>query len=303
MALVRRQLVFTFTLKNGVFADGGTNQLILAGLRASVRIQNAGGIPGFPNAVVAIWGMTLSHMNRLSTLGQTIQDANFNTVKIEAGDEQSGLTTVFVGNILNAFGDFSQPPQVAFQIVAQSLYADAQLQATPSSFSGNVDVATVFQGIASKMNGGAGIPFRNAGVNGVTLSSPYMWGTLRQQLAQTVRAADISWNGGEDGTITIWPKLGNRGEAPVLVSPETGMVGSPSYTQWGLMVKTVFAPGIKNGINLSVDSTQIPATSGISWNVYTYHLSLDSLFPRGEWFATMWTLNPKFGTVTPVQGT
>lgn len=300
MTFVQRQVTLTFTLQKGTFAESGTNQVTIAGLRVSARVMNGGGTPGLPSAQIIAFGVTLSIMNRLSTMGNKIQEGNWNTVTITAGDIISGFTKVFTGNIINAYADFSQSPQVAMRIEAQSAGNDNIQTAKPASYQGNQDVGSIISTIAGQMNNGAGYPLNLSGVN-VQLSNPYLWGPLRQQLIQVIQAGNLAWNGIEDGTLGVWPRYGNNGKQTAIISPATGMVGYPSFIQTGLMVRTVFNPLIKNGSPVQVISTVLPVPTG-TWTVYANLTSLDAQVPGGEWYQTLWLLNPTLSgsLATPV---
>jgi hypothetical protein len=67
------------------------------------------------------------------------------------------------------------------------------------------------------------------------------------------------------------------------------------------MVRTVFNPLIKNGSPVQVISTVLPVPTG-TWTVYANLTSLDAQVPGGEWYQTLWLLNPTLSgsLATPV---
>jgi len=71
-----------------------------------------------------IWGMTLSKMNDLSTLGLKIVIGDpavlNNSVIVEAGDDDAGMSVVFHGTINAAWADFQSMPDCAFHVTANS---------------------------------------------------------------------------------------------------------------------------------------------------------------------------------------
>lgn len=71
MALIRRLIDATFELGEGSYGTSGSNNVTLSGLRVSANVQNAGG-RAMGSADVRVWGMTLSKMNQLSTLGMVV---------------------------------------------------------------------------------------------------------------------------------------------------------------------------------------------------------------------------------------
>lgn len=290
MTLVPRKIDVGFKLANGAFAETGTATVKLSGLRCSARIESAGGVT-MASMTLQVFGMTLSMMNRLSTLGIQVQLIPRNTVTVEAGDDISGMTQVFVGNITHAFADFSQTPQVPMTIIAHSLLNDSVRPVSPLSFQGKTDLATIAQKVVGNMNGGAGYPFRSNGIS-LQLSNPYLWGPPLMQLRQLIQAGALGFNGGMDGTIALWPRNGfNNIGGTSIVSPQTGMVGYPSFTPYGVVVRTVFNPAIKNGSQLSIISSILPVPTG-AWRVYALAHSLDAKVPRGDWFSTIWCNSP-----------
>lgn len=292
MALVQRKIDLTFQLAKGQFAETSTNSVKVSGLRVSARITNVGGMEK-TEINMQVFGLTLSLMNRLSTLGMAIQDGNWNTVTVEAGDDINGMTKVFHGNIVWGYADFTNQPQVPFVIQGFALANEALAPTIPQGFIGQQDVGQLAEKIVGKMNNGQGYPFRNNGVN-VSISGPYLWGPLYQQLTQLIQAADCHWNAGADGTISIWPKTGNPNANVAIVSASTGMVGSPSFTQKGIVLRTIFNPAIKIGSQLNVISAVVDVPKGL-WEVYYIGYALDAQVPRGEWFQTLQASNPSAG--------
>lgn len=303
MAFVRRLLTFTFTLgpapgqtgkpaqgqsvPTHVFAESGTNTVTLPPLRATAKIVKAG-TPSLGEAQIQIFGMTLSLMNQLSTLGQVIQLIPRNTVTVQAGDEGGAMSTVFVGTVLQAWADFDAAPTVPFYVVAHTLGAETVATLAPTSVRGSADVAGIMQGLAGAMN----CTFENSGVN-AKLSNPYFYGSPRWQANACAEHAGISWFV-DDTTLAIWPKNGSRnGDAP-LISPETGLVGYPSFMNYGLALKTIFNPLIRFGAKVQVQSSLKPACG--EWVVNSLSHDLSTQMPKGDWFSSMTAYNPKFPT-------
>lgn len=300
MAFVARLLQCTFTLGRGTFgADGSFNQVKLTGLRARAQIKRAGG-PGMSTLSLEVYGVPLTTMNTLSTLGFVATTYRRNGVLIEAGDS-NGLGAVFEGTITNAYPDFTSAPDVAFRVEAHTGLIGALAPAPVSSFRGAVDAAQVLAGIAAQWpagGGSTGVPFENNGVS-VILNDPYFYGSLRNQALAVVQHAGISWNGVEDGTLAIWPPGGSRGGAAPLVSKLTGLQGYPSFNSNGIRLRTIFNPSIGFGKNIVVDSalnTTLSAAAAnnqqsnqganapSTWTVFDMNHDLETLTPHGNWF-------------------
>jgi len=307
----------TQTNQPNTFAESGTNTVTLSGSRTSVRVENSGA-PADGRAQVKIWGMTPSLMNQLSTLGLVFNLVPKNTLTISAGQLVNGvlqMATVFTGTIWAAYGDYQAQPDVPFIFECLSGVADAVISAPPSSFQGSADVATMMSGFARQMNLG----FENNGVS-AKLTNAYFSGGAKIQAQKCAEAAGISWGIVDGSTLSIWPKGGNRNTPNVpVISPSSGMVTYPAFTQQGIIVKTVFNPLIAFGGLIQVESSllsgiaaaqpmqtnlQTPSSPSSTfpsqWAVNKLDLALDSLLPKGQWLSTIYAFNPGYAkTIIP----
>ena len=288
------------TNQPNTFSESETDTVTLSGLRTSVRVENSGA-PAGSTAHVDIYGMTPSLMNQLATLGIVINIVERNTLTITAGDAVNGLTSVFSGTITSGYADYNAAPDVPFRFECNAGLADAVVPASASSFPGPVDVATVMSGFARQLNLG----FEN---NGVTAQLPpsYFPGNVWTQMRA---CADHSGINAEpiNGVLAIWPKGSSRNATTVpLISKDTGMIGYPSFTQNGIIVKTLFNPQVAFGGLVGVSSivlagaaqsksaspsSVLPADG--NWAVYKLDHALDSQVPRGQWMSTVYAYNPK----------
>ena len=284
-SFTRKQIGVSIALGTGTFGESGATTVNLSGLRVSASIVKAGGA-AMGNAQIRVFGMPLTLMNQLSTLGLLITQVRRNTVTVTAGDA-NGMSTVFTGTINNGWTDFQGAPETVFNIEAYAGSVEAVAPIAPSSFSGGTDVATIMAGLAKTM----GLQFENSGVS-VQLSNPYLPGTGRQQAESVAKAADINWII-DDGVLAIWPKNTARTGSNPTVSPSTGLVGYPTYDSMGVILKTLFNPAIKYGSSIQVQSSLTPACG--TWSVYMLAHELESETPGGQWFTTMKAARP--GTV------
>jgi hypothetical protein len=211
-----------------------------------------------------------------------------NTVIIEAGDDISGMQQVFSGGITVAQADLNQQPDSVLNVVAHAglIYA-LQPNATGTdvftgytSYPASATIDTILSALAPQMN----LSFENNGVD-KTLDTPYFKGTIRDQVLAVIAAAGCEWNNGDGGVLAIWPRGGSRTKLTTttipLISPETGLIGYPSYSNLGIMVKTIFNPSIVFGGQIKVKSSQIQAN--YVWNVYGLSYDLESETPGGAW--------------------
>lgn len=289
MGFERRKIDVAFQLGEGNFGEGGSNQVKLSGLRVSSRIIKAGG-PSMGTANLQIYGMTLQKMNELSTLGMRPTTVRKNIITVEAGEENGAMSAVFTGNITNAWADFSNMPDVPFQVLAHVGGFDAVNPAKPTSLKGSISVATMLSSLATQM----GKSFENSGVD-VKLTNPYYTGSYRDQALAIVNDAGIQWNGLDDNKLAIWPAGSSRGGQVPLVSKTTGMIGSPAFTSQGIMVKSLFNPSIGFGSKIKVESFLKPACG--EWIVYALEYALDANFPGGQWSLQASAARPGYAVV------
>ena len=301
MAFVSRLLNVQFTLgqsptgQQQTFTGTNSNVLTISGLRASAKIKKVGGI-GKSQMNLDIYGMTLSQMSQLSTLGQQIQLVPRNTITVTAGDAISGMGTVFIGDVVNCYVDFKGMPEVVFRVEAYAMGAAAVIAVQPLSYPSGADVATVMSGIATQ----AGYQFNNYGVSQRLPTGTYLPGSARAQLLKVVKTTGISWNGGDNGTVNIWPKNGSIGGAvPVVAPPPKGqMIGYPTFAGNGyLVVRHIFNPLVAFGGQIQVQSSLPQANK--TWIVQKLDLALDSLVPKGEWTGVAYCQPSAFSAPVP----
>lgn len=300
MSFTQRLMNFTFTLadKNGTqtnFSGTNKNTVTLSGLRASCKFLKAG-FPQMGGAQMRIYGMTLSIMNDLSTLGQRLFLQPPNTVLVEAGDS-SGLGIVFWGVIQNAYIDFSAAPDVAFQVEAWTEANFAVLPTLPTSINGSADVVTILQGLANAAN----MSFENNGVANVQIPSLYLWGPVLKQIhdiadqVKNVVNVDIVGDA-PGGKLVLTLKNGHREGIVPLISADTGMIGYPSYTPNGIMVRTLYNRNVSFLKPIIVQSKFLPAANR-QWVVFGLDHDLDTMFPNGRWDSNIQAYDPTTGSI------
>ncbi len=273
MSFVRRIIRVSFDLANGEF-EGGGNSHVVEGLRTFATIEDTGG-PTQSRLELAIFGLPLSVMNQLSTVGTQYNKQYQNGIKVEAGDAESGMTLVFQGNIFTAMVDAQSMPQVCFRVVGMPgpFYANKPVE--PVSVQGSADVAGLMSQFAGKM----GLSFENYGVD-AKVANPYLPGTTWTQMLSLARTAGINVIVAR-GKMTIMKPEATR-PGTILVSPQTGMVGYPGFNQNNVIVASIFRPEIEYGSEIEVESDLTSACG--KWKVNRLELLLESEVPNGKWF-------------------
>lgn len=276
MTFAQRQIDVTFSIGKGSFGEDGFDNITLSGLRVSATVEKTG-LPGMNTAQVRVYGMTLSMMNQLSTLGKPQIFTRKNAVTIKAGDAVSGMAVVFTGTLQDAWAELRGAPDGFFVVMAHTGLLAQMKPVPPSSFPGSADAAVILSGLAEQM----GLSFENNGVS-VQLSNPYFPGTARMQAVSCAKAAGINMTL-DDDVLAIWPVGGHRGGTIPLISQDTGLVGFPAYAGGQQMaLSTLYNPSIRFGGQVDVQ-TSLTGANG-RWTVNSVHHHLESQTPGGAWF-------------------
>jgi hypothetical protein len=280
MSFIERQITITIQLGKGVFGESGFDTVTLSGYRCSVGIDRAA-MPFMGSASARVYGMPISVMNQLSTLGNPPFTAGrVNQITITAGDAKAGMFQIFQGIISNGYQDYDGMPVVCFVIEAIPGGVDFLKAASPTSFPGSPDVATILKGLAARFT--PPLAFQNYGVS-VQLNTPYLSGTLVDQVRAAIRAANIT---GEiyNGTLSIWPRNGSRPGNNTVISAATDLVGYPSFNGVQIMsMRTLFNPTLDFGQPVNLKSSLSNASG--TWYVNMLSHIVESLTPGGAWFS------------------
>lgn len=295
MTLARRAIDLVFNLGQGQQGADSADQITLTGLRVAVDIQLTGG-PSYGTASIRAFGVPLSVMNQLSTLGQLYPDIRRNTVTVIAGDDVTGKAAVFTGQIQEAYASFEGAPDTMFTVNAYPALLDALRPLPPTSSAGTVDAAVLMAGLATQM----GYLFENNGVS-VQLSNPYYPGTGRQQAEAIARAGGFDLVFDDQAvtgkTLAILPRNSVRnGTVVPRIAPDTGMVGYPAYVQNAILITSLYNPNVLFNGAIQVESS-IPAATG-QFKVYELSHELSSETDGGPWFTRMRCIT--FGREAPV---
>lgn len=283
--LTKKRLALTITLGTGEFGDTVGSTATVTGLRMSAEIVNV--IGNYQGTMqLRAYGLSPEMMNKLTTIGP-IATAMLgkNKVLLAAGDDVDGMSTIYEGSIINAWGDYNSAPDVAFNLLAQAGAVGALKPILPlSPGEASADVAQMMSTLAKEM----GLGFENSGVT-ARMSYPYFDRSGLAQLQAIASAADVEYTI-DRGTLAIWPRGGTRA-GDVLVSPTTGMIGYPSFSSQGISITTLFDRRIKVGNLVQVESSLAMARGG--WKALKVSHSLSSETPGGPWFTKVEGWNVK----------
>lgn len=281
MTFKKRRIDLDFQLGQGDFGKTGFDTVRVSGLRVTATVTRSGGAQ-MSELQMRVFGLPLDVMNRLTILNILRQyDARRNTVTFSAGDSD-GVAVCFIGNIVEAWADISQP-EGAMYVRAASGYLDLLQPVPPTSYKGAVDAAFILSGLAARMN--PPLTLENSGVS-VQISNPYLAGTLLDQIRSVAQAGGFNCVIDDvNQRLAIWPANAARGAQRTVIGPTSGLVGYPTYTQSGIQLTTVYNPAIAFGTEIQVASQLLPASGG--WTVAQVTHDLESEMPGGKWFTRL----------------
>ena len=281
MTFVRRKIELDFKLGKGAFGEAGEPTTVtVRDHRVQCEVSKVIG-PGMGEASVRVFGLRPSVLNELASLNQDVEGLRANRLVIRAGDEGAALSTLFEGQISLSRVDMNSAPNVALIVMAHAGLLEAVKTTEATSYPGSADAATILFNLAQR----AGLFFDNSSGATQMLSTPYFEGSYRDQIASCARAAGFGWII-DDKTLAIWPAGGARGGTPVVISPQTGMVGYPGYSTTvngrNLEVQTSFNPQLAIAQRVKVESALLVANG--TWFVWNLRHELSCEMPGGPWF-------------------
>jgi hypothetical protein len=272
----KKRLRFVITLATGTFGSSNNNQITLEGYRSIAEIDKAGGMM-MGELRARIFGVSQSDMNSCTLIQFKPGFYLKNTIVVFAIDGDSE-TMVFAGNVVNAWGDYQDLPQVCLYVQAQSAYSDSLSSAVPFSIPGAIDVSIPMSQLAAKM----GLSFENNNVHTI-VRDIYLPNTLKEQALDLAREAGCSLYI-DDTTLAITPLYQPRGSNIPEISPSSGLVGYPTFDGvGGISFRTLFNPSILFGGAIKL-VTSIPQAEG-QWLVACVSHHLEAEKPNGEWFS------------------
>lgn len=302
MTFIERKIDVRIALDGDTF-DGSNNTVLLQGLRCQATIQSTvgGATPFQSNMQMRISGMLGSDMAKLSTLGLVQGIYKQNLIQVSAGDDASGMATVFTGQIFSGNVDYNSMPDVGVELVASATMSAQMSVVAGTSYKGTMNVATMLQAIAKNAQPPMG--FVNVGVNAV-LSNHAVGGSSWDQIRDICEAAGIAYgldNQSSPPTLVIFPKGVARDGTVVEIDANKGLIGYPMYSVRGIDIVSEFNPNITWGRNMKVSSSipkpgpgaplrdngTAPVGASGTFQVVDVIHDISSQLPGGPWFTRM----------------
>ncbi len=284
MAFTQKLMSAQISMGNGSFGASGGNSLTLGpGLRMSSTIQVQSAHQPTELEDLSIYGMTLAQMDQLSLVGNKWGNVSAgNKVTLQAGDE-SGMAIVFQGDIRYAYVDAGNMPEVCFRVNAVPGASAALKPTAPTTKKGPFDGVQLAKTIAGNMGFNL-----DTQVKGVVLRNPYLWGTGVSQIRQVAEAMKLNWCFDHfRPTIGMWdPAKGRSGGSGTTISPQTGLVGFPRFSQQLIVLTVEYSPQLFQNLcvgHMITVQSSLKSACG-KWMVQTLTYELETFTPRGRWF-------------------
>lgn len=242
----KRVIELQFTLAKGQFASG-SNALTVRGLSCEVSIEKAG-LPGLGTARIDVAGLSLDHINTLTTRPNNPFAFCRNKVKVFAGIEGEPLALVFSGDITFANANFSGTADVRLSIEAKTGFFAKATADGPLAITSATKVAKVIEQVGKKYGFSVSVEdvqteLKNVIVNGDPI----------QKIISLTEMSGATTYIDDDQIIVTRSGYPRAGEA-LLVDAAHGMVGYPRLDRNSVQVTSLFLPGVKIGSRVKVDS-------------------------------------------------
>jgi hypothetical protein len=249
-----------------------------------------------PNkALVEIWNLSPEHQAQLSELapGKKVAKKKGKTsaallgkipVRLDAGYIGPGNDLLFLGDLRTVDTEVNGPDWVTSLTSGdgERAFRTARIN---KSFSPGVPVSKALEALVSALGVGRGNLSRvlsqlqlqgaaRALVGGAVFSGP-----VARELTNFCRAADLEWSI-QDGALQFVDLNTALADKAIVLTPETGLVGSPSVDAAGVMAcKSLIMPGLRPGRIAVLKSREIKGQFRIE------SVSYDGDNYEGDWLA------------------
>jgi len=171
------------------------------------------------------------------------------SIVLSAGYEES-IETIFTGNIKKVVQSQEGPDIISKLEVADggNAFRNARIQkGFPPGVKTRQAIEELIQSMGLSRGSIEGVP-NSQYANGLSLS-----GLARDRLDDLCRKNNLQWSI-QNGSVQIVPNGGNTLDAPNIISPDTGLIGSPNKTKKGVEFKTLLQPKLIPGRRIQLKS-------------------------------------------------
>lgn len=272
-SFTQKAIETTLILGKGAFSEGG-NTRIIEGLATEVSVTKPG-LPEKNTASVRISGLSYDAAAQLTTLAFRPMESLNNQIIIRAGDKGETLSLVFSGEISSASADFESAPDVSMQFEASTGVYAQQIAEPALTVNGEAKASDLFSKFAQTI----GYSFIN---NGLTTSVANIWlpGSPMNKAIKLARDIGVDLFVDDNKMIVSPAGLARQGKA-VLLSKDTGLIGSPTFNQDGISCRCFFNPDLAYGGLIQIDSI-VPKAKGV-WKINKLTHNISAEIAGGLW--------------------
>ncbi len=180
----------------------------------------------------------------------------FTRVVLQAG-YQDNIGTIFDGTIRQVRTGRENGTDTWLEIIAadgDAAYNFATVNTTLAAGSKPADRVAVAQAAMAEKGAGAGY---TPDLGGQALPrGKVMYGMARQHMRNEAETTDTTWSI-QDGKVQMLPRAGYLPGAAVVLTHETGLVGTPEQTQDGIRVRCLLNPRLRVGGRIKLDNASV----------------------------------------------
>lgn len=286
MTYKKRTISYEITLTNDSFSntDSSKNTLKISDVRSYVSMEINGGMTGI-TIDAQIYGLSIEHMAKISGSGFKYTASQGAKIRIEV----DGIV-FFQGQVIWARPDYNQAPDIPLMISAMSNPDNMWKPITDTSIAGSATL----KNIIGTLGGKVGVSVGDCDVN-QTFTNVFLRGGFMSQYSQLQQMLDplnifLDYNSQH---ISAYNQnaSGSSSNSDILLSKDTGMIGYPTFTEYGIIVNAIYQEGFKINRFVKVES-EIPNVSGEYKIVQGSRHSLSSWVENGPWTSTLMLVHP-----------
>jgi hypothetical protein len=226
--------------------------LVLTGLRFSFKVERTlRPRPG--KAEVRVWNLTSSHRDQLDSLDGV-------PVVLDAGYAATGTATLFSGTLRRVSHERVDGNTWITKVEGEDGGRQRRIARTARSFRPGTPLRTIFAALATDFGVGQGNTSQataNAALEVLgssTVRGVPIAGRVEAELDRICAAAGLEWSI-QNGALQILPVGASLSGQAVILSPSSGLVGSPTKEQRGrVKFRSLINPAIVPGKQVQIQS-------------------------------------------------
>lgn len=290
MTYQTRKISVTISLESGSFTNNKSdNTLVISDAKIIASQSINGGTSGYTMSA-SIYGLSSDQMAKISGSGFKYNSPPKNVIRIKIDS-----VIFFEGIIFWARPDYSQSPDVPLEIQAYAQPLTFNNPVTDTSIESSVHLKTLLSTVGKKVGMTVGRCDADITFSGINLK-----GSVSDQLEQirdAVRDHGVSIVS-DLATLSAHKDGYALGEDIIELSPDSGLIGYPSFMEFGLFCTAIYNPKYMLGSAVRL-VTSIPDASGDYVINYQSSHQVSSWVDNGPFFSTL-LLTPKNGVSNEV---